>query len=442
MRIFLLVVAWVLCEISGLSVLAARELFGVELTHVQAAYLTALDPPKFTRSTVAHFDIPLFGINDLPPTRRPRAPRPKHEHLEPLLSSSESESDADFSSTHHLRHSTKTSVPRRLLHPIPTSSLATLGNTPLTHPPSSMSNKIVPQFSGPLTANGLKQWLGACEDGFDNYQDTHEDKVLSVKTRIRLTGAALAEPQMAEWWSAGRKEYVELKLWESFVEKLKDRFMPIDWKTDALEMFYRCNQGKMDFRTFASTLAQTINALPSGTISSTIHKHHLLFHCNPHLYLRMRAVPGFSIDDSTQTPDKLISLMAAQWDSLVADNSSRVSRITPATPSTIPLTISPPSTTSYPKFVPPTEQEKAELSAAHGCWNCRGKPGDPDWIPHQRQNCPGNPTIGARPGRDFVPKTEPTPKKLVAAAALSTHPSDSTDSEADDYEFYLDNDSD
>ncbi len=205
-----------------------------------------------------------------------------------------------------------------------------------------MSTKIIPPFAGPLTANGLKQWLGVCEDGFDNYEDTHDNKKLSARTRIRLTGAALSEPQMAEWWSAGRKEYLELKLWEAFAEKVKDRFLPVDWKTDALELFYRCTQGKRDFRTFAADLAQTLNALPTGTVSSLTHKYHLVFHCNQHLYLRLRATPGFLIDNAAQTPDMLVAFMTALWDSLVADNSVRsgvrpLLSVTPS-PSSVPLT--------------------------------------------------------------------------------------------------------
>jgi hypothetical protein len=165
-----------------------------------------------------------------------------------------------------------------------------------------MSHKIVPAFSSLLTANSLKQWLGTCEDGFDNYQDTHESKVLAPKMQIHLMGTALAKPQMAEWWSAGRTEYLELKTWEIFMEKIKDHFMPIDWKTDTLELLYCCTQGKRDFHTFVADLAQALNALPHGTISTIFHKHHLLFYCNPHLYLRMHAIPSFSIDNTSITP--------------------------------------------------------------------------------------------------------------------------------------------
>ncbi|KAH6887348.1 P-loop containing nucleoside triphosphate hydrolase protein [Coprinopsis sp. MPI-PUGE-AT-0042] len=179
-------------------------------------------------------------------------------------------------------------------------------------------SKIVPSFSGPLTANAIKVWLGQVEDAMENYVDTHQGAKLEVKTRIRLTGAALLEPQMAEWWSNGRTGYLTLESWEKFVEKLKDRFLPLGWKMDALEKFYGCMQGTRDFHTFASELAQCYSALPSGTITEEIYKHHLLF-SHPQLYLRMRAIPYFDIGRTDQSADQLTALMSHQWNHLMAD---------------------------------------------------------------------------------------------------------------------------
>ncbi|KIM41270.1 hypothetical protein M413DRAFT_27656 [Hebeloma cylindrosporum] len=257
-----------------------------------------------------------------------------------------------------------------------------------------MTSKIVAPFSGPLTANSLKIWLSSCEDGFDNYQDTHKDATLSAKTRIRLTGSALTDPQMAEWWVGSKSKFLELATWEDFVKKLKDRFMPVNWKMDALEQFYSCNQGKRDFRSYAADLAQCLGTLPSSTISTTIYKYHILFFSHPHLYLRMRALQGFDIDLSTQTPDELIALMGAH----------RVALFTSA------------ASTPSSAFSPLTEEERAALTAVRGCWNCRGKPGDADWIPHQRHMCPGNSAVGARPGKDYVPST--TPATGIVAVGL------------------------
>ncbi|KAF8528435.1 hypothetical protein BU17DRAFT_80784 [Hysterangium stoloniferum] len=89
-----------------------------------------------------------------------------------------------------------------------------------------MPNKIVSFFASPLTANGLKVWLGSCEDGFENYEDTH-DKKLVPKTHICITGAALTEPQMAEWWASGKVEFLALPSWEAFIKKTPDKLIAL-----------------------------------------------------------------------------------------------------------------------------------------------------------------------------------------------------------------------
>lgn len=304
-----------------------------------------------------------------------------------------------------------------------------------------MSKNLCATYTGPLTANGLKIWLSSCEDAFENYQDTHKDSVLVAKTRIRMTGSALAVPDMAQWWTASKSDYLALASWDAFVEKLKKRFLQVNWKTDALEHFFGCNQGKRDFGTFATDLAQSVGTLPSGTISTTMHKYHLLFYCHNLLYLRMRALQGFDIDATTQTTDELIALMTAQWSSLVAEHASRSGRSLPLSsstivPSSVPLTMSastpaPTVVTSSPRFVPLTDEEKATLSALHGCWNCRATPADPGWVPHQRHTCPGNPSIGARPGKDYV---APTATTVIAGAAFASgleYPDENTESDTD-----------
>ncbi|KIJ25305.1 hypothetical protein M422DRAFT_273723 [Sphaerobolus stellatus SS14] len=137
-------------------------------------------------TSAAHYEPPILGPYT-EPTRRRR----------PLLSTTDSESDTSdlepFLSIGlpNPRPRNITRLPRTVTLPSPS-----LPYSPVA-PPLIMSNKIVSPFPGPLTANGLKRWLGACEDGFENYEDTHEKK-LTPKTRIRLTGAALIEPQMAE----------------------------------------------------------------------------------------------------------------------------------------------------------------------------------------------------------------------------------------------------
>ncbi|KAF8526996.1 hypothetical protein BU17DRAFT_82515 [Hysterangium stoloniferum] len=236
-----------------------------------------------------------------------------------------------------------------------------------------MSNKIVLSFAGPLTANSLKVWLGSCEDGFENYEDTH-DKKLVPKTCIHITGAILTKPQMVEWWASGKVEFLALPSWKSFIKKVKDHFMPVNWKMDVLEQFYSCSQGKCDVHTFAMDLAQCLGTLPSVTISTAIYKHHILFYSHPLLYLHMCALQAFDINNSSQMPDELIALMGSQWDSLVADNTAHLghslAHISYTSSTGISLLTSSTgnangasSLITPPKSPPITEEEKAALTA-------------------------------------------------------------------------------
>lgn len=300
-----------------------------------------------------------------------------------------------------------------------------------------MSSKIITPFTGPITANALKIWLGRCEDGFENYQDTHKDATLSAKTRIRLTGAALQEASMAEWWSAGRTEYLGLLSWDAFVKKLKARFLPVGWKMDVLEKFYACEQGRRDFQTYVAELAQCYGALPANTISSTVYKYHLLFHSHPQLYLRIRALPDFDVDSSAQTVDTLAALMGHQWDSLVADVAPRGTRLPTST--TVPLKVTSSTTSTSPRPTsgpgPLSEADKKVLQDANGCFNCRLKPGDPDWVSHFRRNCPGNTAIGALPGPEYVapgPTTAGGSSGLVAVALQVPRDDDTSEDEDGD----------
>jgi hypothetical protein len=53
------------------------------------------------------------------------------------------------------------------------------------------------------------------------------------------------------------------------VQKLKDYFLLVDWKTDVMGRFYWCTQGKCDLCAFAAEFVQFAGALPLGTISTS-----------------------------------------------------------------------------------------------------------------------------------------------------------------------------
>ncbi|KAF8528191.1 hypothetical protein BU17DRAFT_61486 [Hysterangium stoloniferum] len=212
----------------------------------------------------------------------------------------------------------------------------------LTSPSASkLSNKIVLPSAGPLTANSLKVWLGSCEDGFKNYEDTHGKKLIP-KTHIHLTGAALIESQIVEWWASGKVEFLALPSWEAFIKKVKDHFMPVNWKMDVLEQFYSCSQGKCNFCTFAMDLTQCLDTLPSATISMAIYKHHILFYSHPLLYLHIGTALLLTMQlDINYTSSTGIPLLMSSTGNAT----------------------SPASLTTPPKFLPITEDEKAAFTA-------------------------------------------------------------------------------
>ncbi|KAF8508805.1 hypothetical protein BU17DRAFT_99460 [Hysterangium stoloniferum] len=221
-----------------------------------------------------------------------------------------------------------------------------------------MSSKIVSPFADPLTANGLKVWLGSCEDGFENYEDMHGKKLMP-KTHIHLTGATLTEPQMVEWWALGKVEFLALPSWESFVKKVKDCFMPVNWKMDALEQFYSCSQGKHNFAHLQWTSPNVLAP----------------FLLQQYLWPFTNTIFFFTLTPSyTFMPDELIALMGSQWDNLVADNVAHsghsLAHINYTSSTAVPLltsltgnATSPTSLITALKFLPITEEEKAALTA-------------------------------------------------------------------------------
>ena len=80
--------------------------------------------------------------------------------------------------------------------------------------------------------------------------------------------------------------------------KVKEYFIPANWKMDALALFYTILQGFSSFMDYALALQDACNALSSGgtgfTISDLIFKNHLLFFSHPILCLCICSMPTFN----------------------------------------------------------------------------------------------------------------------------------------------------
>ena len=109
--------------------------------------------------------------------------------------------------------------------------------------------------------------------------------------------------------------------WDEFANRVRDRFVPANWKMDALAHFYSISQNSLSFMDYATRLQEARNVLSSGgtgfTISNSVFKNHLLFFSHPILSLQMHSIPSF--DYPKARVDGLMALMSSTWDSMVAE---------------------------------------------------------------------------------------------------------------------------
>lgn len=194
-----------------------------------------------------------------------------------------------------------------------------------------------------------------------------------------------------------------LKTWSAFSTAVKDRFVPANWRMDALLSFYTISQGSSSFPDFVSRLQTARNTLASAgkgfAIHDTVMKNHLLFHSNRVLCLRVCAIP--SLEFGNMKPDTLIGIMSSSWNSMVAEGvvTASYSRL-PATSGSVTSITSrnrdqslPPSTSHSPSTYPLpdlTYAERESLRSVGGCFHCRLTPISPGWKTHSARNCPGD----------------------------------------------------
>lgn len=247
-----------------------------------------------------------------------------------------------------------------------------------------MSTRLdIPILSGPLDASTVNAWLNICQDSFEVHAAIN-DSTYSPSVQIVLAGIKMEAPAARSWWNENRDELKALTSWEDFAKKVKERFVPTNWKMDALSTFYEISQGPSSFSDYATKLQEARNTLSSGgpsfAISDPVFKNHLLFFCHPILSLRIRSIPGLNYTNTRV--DALVSLMTSTWDSLVAEGVIRRPAST-LVPSQVRL-----AGTQLKPFIPLTEKEREALKLAGGCFRCRRTPASPGWIQHGSRNCP------------------------------------------------------
>jgi len=280
-----------------------------------------------------------------------------------------------------------------------------------------MSTKLeIPVLSGVLDASNINAWLNLCQDSFEVHAAVNAS-TLKPSIQIVLAGIKMEAPAAKSWWNENRDELKILTTWEEFAKKVKDRFVPANWKMDALALFYGISQGSSSFMDYTAKLQDARNNLSSGgtgfTISDSVFKNHLLFFSHPILALRMRSIPSF--DYAKTRVDGLIALMSSTWDSMVAERVIRPDRPPlSATSVNIPRAVK--------SFVPLSDAERDALKRANGCFRCRRTPSSPGWVKHGSRDCPGDEANGIPPA--------PAPARPVGAVL---GPDADSDSDEDDF---------
>ena len=152
----------------------------------------------------------------------------------------------------------------------------------------------MPEFSGPLTAVVITNWLEECESIFTE-QDSEIRKIL-------LAGSALSEPSLAKWWRAERSKFHDPETsWDDFIECLKTRALGRRWRTQALKTFYSIQQDQTDVDDYLAVMADACRVLNHGdeVIDDDQFKSLLLFRASASLSQQILSERGFHLDEAS-----------------------------------------------------------------------------------------------------------------------------------------------
>jgi hypothetical protein len=176
-----------------------------------------------------------------------------------------------------------------------------------------MSKLEFPKLTDNPSSVVINGWLGRCEDTYEAWQALNPEKSMTPRILITLAGLRMEESTAATWWNENRDDLKKLASWSEFATKVKDRFVPSNWRMLALSVFYSIQQGTSSFPNFAKSLQNARNALAGAgtgyTINDSILKNHLLFHSHPILRLRVSGQQNLPFD--TMKVDVLIATMSS-----------------------------------------------------------------------------------------------------------------------------------
>ncbi|KAF7324167.1 Reverse transcriptase domain-containing protein [Mycena kentingensis (nom. inval.)] len=269
---------------------------------------------------------------------------------------------------------------------------------------SKMTRLVFPVFTDDPTPVSVRNWL---------------------ETRIILAGMKLEQEELASWWNENRETLKALTSWDSFKTKLRERWVRGTWRDEALVDFYDLRQGADTFSGFYKRLEAARGVLTAAageyTINDTVFKNHLLAFAHPTLRIHTLTSAGFKLH--SLKVDGLVTLMSSTWTQLVADGTIRFSApVAPTVPPAVSSgTVASSSAPASQAYSPLPQSERDRLKAVGGCYHCRKTPADPDWVPHRKSECPGNPKLG------IPPRSQ---SKVAPLVAYAYAPPDSSDSDS------------
>jgi hypothetical protein len=201
-------------------------------------------------------------------------------------------------------------------------SVPTLPLTPPQPQQLHMSTKLdIPALSGSLDVFTVNGCLNLCQDLFKVHAMLNTT-VLKLTIQIVLAGIKIEAPMARNWWNKNHEELKVLAMWDNFARRVREHFVPANWRMDALASFYMISQSSTSFTDFATKLQEAHNTLSTGstgfTISESVLKNHLLFFCHPILPIQIFSIPTF--DYPKTWINSLITVMSATWDSVRLQN--------------------------------------------------------------------------------------------------------------------------
>ena len=97
----------------------------------------------------------------------------------------------------------------------------------------------LPLLTGELDAANITSWLNLCTDSFEVWLALNSEKPIKPSLQIVLAGLNMESPLAKHWWNENRDELKVLPTWDAFAQRVKDRFVPANWRMDALAKFHK-----------------------------------------------------------------------------------------------------------------------------------------------------------------------------------------------------------